>query len=335
MASQYGIGSFTPNPALTAPPATSAGAPGGSGFNINPGPQGGVGPYGGVPGPIGLPNPAADLGAVYPNLSGSTGKVSSDILSELRGELSPETQNNIANTAASFGVSSGMPLSGLARNKQLETLGLTTEQLQHQGIGDFLSATPVVSKTQTVTPELQSEIASRNALFGAAPNPGSAATTQESLFQQQLNAMRQPQGGRPGGVSSFSAPIPGQGNPPNITAAGPPGVVGPVGPINSGGFSTPAGNPMALTPQGNLYGNTSPTDYSNPDSDPWSGFDTGSVTPWGSDAGSAQTTPSGGGQSMGDHWVNDPTEGPVNDLASVYSSTAAPAAQGGDWSEGY
>lgn len=226
------------------------------GYNANPGPQGGQGPYGAVPGAIGLPSPAKDLGAVYPNLTGTTSKASSDILSELSGELSPETRNNIQNQAAQFGVSSGMPLSGLSRNSQLESLGLTTEQLQHQGLGDFLSGSEGISKTQTLDPALQAQIASRNALFRAAPNPGAANNQAQSLFQQLLAQTR---GGQGGGRStaSLGPAYAGQGNPPAISAAQPGGVTPAVGP--TGFVPPPAVGPTGPV-SGDLYGNTSPGD---------------------------------------------------------------------------
>jgi len=157
-------------------------------YNVNPAPTSGQGAFGLVPGQTPLPNPSADLASVYPNLSASTGALSSDIMGELQGQLSPATLNNLHNTAATYGVSSGMPgsnalLGSLPSNLNLESLGINTEQLQHQGIGDFLSGTQGVSGTQTVSPALQAEIASSNATLGAAPSPQLADQYALSLLQ--------------------------------------------------------------------------------------------------------------------------------------------------------
>lgn len=171
-------------------------------FTLNPTPTSGQGPYGAVPGQLGLPNPAADLASVYPNLSGTNEQVSNDILRQLRGELSPATIANIQDSAASFGVSSGMPGSGLATNRGLRDIGLATEQVQQQGLQNYQSLIPTVSGTQTVAPALQSEIALQNAVNAAAPDPQAAAEQTQALFNNYLSKVAKlsepapkPQGG--------------------------------------------------------------------------------------------------------------------------------------------
>lgn len=258
-------------------------------FDINPGPQGGQGAYGAVPGAIGLPNPQQDLAGAYPNLSGQTGQASSDVMSELRGELSPETQDAIQRASASFGVSSGMPLSGLSHNKQLESLGLSTEALQQQGIGDFLKTTKGVADTQTVTPELQAQIASRNALFGSAPNPAMAAQTAQQAFLSALAAARgnpaglptgaRATGGAGGATAAAGLPYAGAGNPAALPQLGDnyhnapaTGGYGPFGP-------SPSTPNYGAIPTGNAYGGGPESDIWNPNSDIWNnaGENTGSA----------------------------------------------------------
>lgn len=257
-----------------APTYPAAGGAGGGGYNVNPGTQAGVGAYGGVPGPIGLPSPAKDLSAQFPGLGQANQRISNNILSELSGELSPETLTNISRAGAQFGVESGMPLSGESRSEQLKRLGLTTEQVQGQGLADYLSATGGISKTQTVSPETQVAIASRNATFAAAPNPAAAAAQAQSIFQQELDQLsgRMGQGGNRG-TTLLGPTVAGQGtrpvstldpdaafmnspwSPPNIPAAvGPTPGVGGAYPY-AGVPGTPAAPAAPWSPvTGNLYG---------------------------------------------------------------------------------
>lgn len=148
---------------------------------------GGGGPFGSRIGPIAMPQPAADLAAQYPNLSASNIALSGDILSQLKGELSPETIRNIVDLSAAYGVSSGMPGSGLARNLIPRDIGLSTETLEQQGLQSYESALPIISRTQTVTPELQAEIEATNAYNMAAPDPASASAYAMGLYERYLN----------------------------------------------------------------------------------------------------------------------------------------------------
>lgn len=153
-------------------------------YNINPPPQPGTGAYGTVPGTVGLPDPFVDLSRIYPNLSGANSKIAGNIGSELNGELSPETIAQIQDDAARFGVSSGMPGSGLAGYRGLRSLGLNVEAQKRQGLQDYNSLIPNLSKTQTVSPETQINLADRNSVYGAAPNPTTANEKAQSLFRQ-------------------------------------------------------------------------------------------------------------------------------------------------------
>jgi len=185
------------NKALGRTPGSQPNYGGGTtgGFNLSPAPTSGQGAYGKVPGQLGLPDPAGDLASVYPNLSGTNEEVSNAILRQLRGELSPETVANIQDSAASFGVASGMPGSGLATSRGLRDIGLATEQVQQQGVQNYQSVLPTVSGTQTVSPAQQSEIALQNAINAAAPDPQAAAQQTQALFNdylKQIAKMSQP-----------------------------------------------------------------------------------------------------------------------------------------------
>lgn len=148
-----------------------------------------------MPGSISNPNPFGDLSAIYPNLSNTNSTISANIMNELNGQLSPSTINNIRNQAASFGVTSGLPGSDFAGYQGLANLGLTTEKLQGQGLQDYLNAITGISKTQTVDPALQTEIATQNAVWNAAPDPAAAAKEQQNLFDEYLKKTMSPAGG--------------------------------------------------------------------------------------------------------------------------------------------
>ena len=186
-------------------------------YNVLPQPTAYNPTFGGIPGPIGVPNPSADLLAQLPGLGDLNAAASTDVLSQLRGSLSPGTQKLLQDASAQFGVRSGMPLSGLARNKNLRDLGLTSEQMINQGIKNYASLIPTVSSTQTVNPALQAEIASRNALTAAAPVPGQAQSYAQSLFDKYLQMMRGPAGGTSTATSPASVGPSGfgQGGTPN------------------------------------------------------------------------------------------------------------------------
>lgn len=195
------------------PPTGSPGTGNGTTtFNSNPSPQGGDGAFGLVPGPVGMPDPLGDLAAAYPNLRNTNSAASAAILSKLRGELSPETLNQIQDAAARFGVANGMPgsnaVSGtIANNANLLGNVRASEALQQQGLEDYSHILPTVSGTQTVNPNLQVEVASGNANNAAAPNPEDAATYAQNLFQKYLDLLKgqsNPAGGT--GVSNTPKP---------------------------------------------------------------------------------------------------------------------------------
>lgn len=177
------------------------------GFNLNPKPTSGRGPFGAVPGQLGMPNPAGDLGAQIPGLTGLNSQASANILSKLKGELSKPTLDALKNTAAAYGVQMGMPGSGLSSNAFLGNVAGARENLMNQGIQEYNATIPTVSGTQTVNPALQNEIATQNSLNAAAPDPTQAASYAMQLFQMYLNQM-----GR-GGSGGGSAPRYGGGMP--------------------------------------------------------------------------------------------------------------------------
>lgn len=245
-------------PAAPAPTASSA-LPS---YNINPAPQSGSGPYGSVPGSISIPPSAYQQTiAVAPGL-GNTDQLTSNIMSELQGDISPQALKNMQDAAASYGVSSGMPGSNaipgtLAFNKNLRNIGLDTQAVQRQGQQDYLSALKGIGSTQT-SQSLAAEIAAHNAQLAAAPNPSQAAAAQLQAYLSALNAyQRGPGGGTGGGLGlpsggsgtgAYSAPFTG-GTPALGTGTG--GIQDPFS--TNFGLSTPSGS-------GFSWAGTAPTD---------------------------------------------------------------------------
>lgn len=148
-----------------------------------PAPQQGSGAYGAVPGPTAIPpSTYSQSRGVLPSLPALTAKTGQDVMNELNGVLSPETINNIQTHAAQFGVTNGMPGSGLQGNQGLASLGLTTEAMQQQGQQAYGSLLNSLSGTQ-LNPSLISDIQTHNADLRAAPNPQQAAQLMQSLAQ--------------------------------------------------------------------------------------------------------------------------------------------------------
>lgn len=151
-------------------------------------------PFGSTPAPTAVPSPAANLGAQIPGLPGLNQQASDVLRSELMGQLSPDTRRAIQDAGASWAVGNGMPgtnaLPGtLAGNRTARDIGMTSQQLQRQGIQDYSQFVPAVSATQTVRPELQSEIGFQNAVNAAAPNPAAAQSYAEQLFNKYIKAL--------------------------------------------------------------------------------------------------------------------------------------------------
>lgn len=211
-------------------------------FDLHPQPTSGNGPFGAVPGQLGLPDPAGDLAHQIPGLSNLNSAASSGILAKLNGQLSPGTLNALKNASAQFGVSSGMPGSGLSSSSFLGNVAGASEAQQTEGIHQYNSFVPTVSGTQTVNPALQNEIATQNSLNAAAPDPTQAASYAKQLFDQYLSSMRGSGGGNRGpggGTSNQGSPaggtMPRQASPNNYFN---PQSIAPTGPGTFGGSSS-------------------------------------------------------------------------------------------------
>jgi hypothetical protein len=175
---------------------------------LSPTPLSGQGAFGMVPGLTPTPQPAQDLAAQFPNLSGVNAAMSSDIQAGLAGQTSPATTNALRDASTRWGWASGMPALDLPGSLNWHNLygniAGFAEQQKQLAMQNYASIIPTISKTQTVSPELQAEIASQNALNLAAPNPQQAASYAQSLFDKYLARTRG--GGYPSYQGGPSAP---------------------------------------------------------------------------------------------------------------------------------
>ena len=166
-----------------------------NGYNLSPSPTTNSTALGQNVGQLNAPPSYFDqLTANIPGFTNTTNAAMSDIQSLLNGTLSPQTQSNIGNYAASRGVAMGQPNSPLSNLIGMNITGTTTEGLQQQGIGDYNATTNNLGQMQQ-NPALLSQIAETNAVNAAAPNPTMAASYAQNLFNQYMQQMQRPQGG--------------------------------------------------------------------------------------------------------------------------------------------
>lgn len=142
-----------------------------------------------------------ELKANVPNYGALTSSAVGNIGSELSGNINPQTLQMLQNQAATRGVTSGMPGSGLNLETLLGNEGLTSQNLQHQGLTDYNTFTGTAGSQQT-DPALAASISTQNAFDAAAPDPNAANSYAQMLFQKYLN---------PAGSTNPNASIPPEG----------------------------------------------------------------------------------------------------------------------------
>ena len=142
-----------------------------------------------------------------PNLISQGASADSVIGNQLSGTLSPQTVNAIHDRSAEFGVSSGMPGSQFAGSMGLRNLGLTVENLQNQGLQNYLNSLKTIG-SQQLDPTLTSGLETYNNQIAAAPNPAAAAQQEYALYQSQKSPG--------GGTGIYSGPV----GPPKSTGMG-------------------------------------------------------------------------------------------------------------------
>ena len=164
------------------------------GYQIAPQPTTYSGAHGGKVGSVGLPDVAGQLNAQLPQNQAMKQKASSNIMSDLSGEINPETIQAIQEATAQWGVNAGIPGAGLAVNRGLRDVGMMSEDLQQRGIKNYNELAGQVSQTQTIRPETQISTSIQNALNRAAPDPQAAAQYAESLFNKYMEKAESPTG---------------------------------------------------------------------------------------------------------------------------------------------
>lgn len=163
---------------------------GGGGDVPTAAPTRGQGAFGMVPGAIAVPQSQwAQLSGVLPNFNNLTTGTTGIIGSQLRGEVSDATMDALKRGAAEWGVASGMPGSGLERNKLFANLAGFSEGLQQKGLQNYLATIGQVGALQT-NPALAASIAERNALYAAAPDPEAAYRQAEADRLKWYNRTR-------------------------------------------------------------------------------------------------------------------------------------------------
>ena len=171
----------------------------------------GNGAYGYVPGQIEMPDPASDLGNVYPALKNQNNAIGNNITAMLGGQLSPETQMAMQNYESAYGAGAGMGVGSNAQPGSFSNyrgaadIGKTVEGLQQQGSQDYNSVIPTISQTQTVSPQLQTEIANINSINAAAPNPREHQEALKDLYTWMLEQQRGPMGDEALAMSNMSS----------------------------------------------------------------------------------------------------------------------------------
>ena len=91
-----------------------------------------------------------------------------------------------------LGQPGGQPGNTITNQNFLNSLGLTSEGLSHQGLTDYNTFTGTAG-SQQLDPAIQSEIALQNAVDAAAPNPAAAQAYAQQLFDKYMN--QNPAGG--------------------------------------------------------------------------------------------------------------------------------------------
>jgi len=218
------------------------------GFNYTPTSTGGNGAYGAVPGQIGMPPSIWQEGQnAVPQLGGLTTQTATNIGSELSGQLSPGTNQNLYDSAAARGVSLGQPNSAISNEIGLNLLGTTSETLQNTGINNYMNFLGGVG-SQQLSPDLTSSIGQSNAILGAAPDPSAAVGAEQSWLQQYYQMMNPPSGG----TGNFSA-APAGGNYSAFPMFSSPG-----GGAGSYGAGDPTYGPLGNTDQFSVYSTSGP-----------------------------------------------------------------------------
>lgn len=147
------------------------------------------------------PNPGQGAFGKVPGSVDIPASVTSGIKRDLSGIISPEVQAKLQSIAATFGIRSGMPGSGLQSNRYAHDYLGASDVARQRGFENWKSLVPLQQQ---------------NNELAAAPNPEQRALTEQSFAQQMFNqylaAMRSGGNGGGGGSRSPAGGTIGTGN---------------------------------------------------------------------------------------------------------------------------
>jgi hypothetical protein len=179
-------------------------------YNLYPNPTQGTGTaYGAVPGVIGAPDPFGDLSKVFDALPGVNKTLGTNLQANALGIISPGSRNalNIEAAQKNYGRGfGGGPMAGLSDNDLFGNIVDYSNKLQQQAVQNYNSLIPTISKTQTVDPNLLTQIADRNATLRSAYSPVQHELNAERLFNDYLAKVHGPGGGISFGAQPYSSP---------------------------------------------------------------------------------------------------------------------------------
>lgn len=147
-----------------------------------PTPTTGTGAYGQVPGTTTTVDPLALWRTFYPNLGADTAAASGIVRSQMAGQLTPEVQRAVTDAANARGVAGGVGGSPFAGSVIARDLGLTTLNLQNQGVSNFGN---LLGNYQQNLVAPTTALSQENAVLASAPNPAAAAAEQQRVYEEQ------------------------------------------------------------------------------------------------------------------------------------------------------
>ena len=159
------------------------------------------------------------INTAIPGYSGLSQQGSNYISQLMSGKLPTDVQNAIQDKAATYGVTSGMPGSGLARNRSLRDLGLTSLQAQQTGFGDLVNFLQGSSGTSALTPGQLAEQQNAAAQYAAAPDPMAAALKQIQTYKDLYNWQQEQQDAenkKTAAATAASLPVSGGNSGPDL-----------------------------------------------------------------------------------------------------------------------
>lgn len=126
--------------------------------------------FGTRPGALAPPTMFQEAQKFDPAAQSQTDAASRYVTNMESGLLPPDVMRSIKNAGATWGVSSGMPGSGMATDVSLESLGLNSLEAEQQGFNDYMKFLGFGASMEDPS-TTQTQIALQNSMFKNAPDP--------------------------------------------------------------------------------------------------------------------------------------------------------------------